>query len=180
VINPGNYWPADSSTGEMLFLIFGLPILMLNFWAWTAPEIIEGLFFFSRPTNPAHVICTYCSANKDRAEGFLPASSRYRSERITKVKDIASQANQRFCILSGEFGLLESEQPIPWYDHRLTLEEIPSLVEKLAAQITEKKIKRMDYYSRSIEVDPYTAPYTSSIEAACRKAGVTLQKHILE
>ena len=29
------------SIGEMAFLIFGVPILVLNFWAWVYPEIIE-------------------------------------------------------------------------------------------------------------------------------------------
>jgi hypothetical protein len=130
--------------------------------------------------NPAYVLCTYCSADKDRAEGLLPASSRYLSERISRVKDIASKANRRLCILSGEFGLFESDEPIPWYDHRLTLEEIPALVEKVVTQMKEKKIKRMDYYTRSVEVDPYTLPYTSLIEAACQKAGVALHKHILK
>jgi hypothetical protein len=28
----------------MLFLVCGLPILMLNYWVWSAPEIMEGLF----------------------------------------------------------------------------------------------------------------------------------------
>ena len=29
------------SIGEMAYLIFGVPILILNFWAWAHPEIIE-------------------------------------------------------------------------------------------------------------------------------------------
>ena len=29
------------SIEEMAYLIFGVPILVLNFWAWAYPEIIE-------------------------------------------------------------------------------------------------------------------------------------------
>lgn len=182
LVNPGDYWPKNSTTGEMLFLIFGLPILMLNMWAWDAPEIIEGLFFWEPDSkgDPTHVICTYCSARKDQTEGMLPASARYISERISHVQEVARQSEQRFCILSGEFGLLESDQPIPWYDHLLIPEEVPALVEKVAAQLVEKKIAQVDYYTRSLEVDPNSAPYTNTLEAACTKAGTALNIHVLE
>lgn len=29
------------SIAEMAYLVFGVPILTLNFWAWSYPEIIE-------------------------------------------------------------------------------------------------------------------------------------------
>jgi hypothetical protein len=30
---------------ECLFPAIGIPILIINMWAWGAPELIEGLFF---------------------------------------------------------------------------------------------------------------------------------------
>jgi len=39
-----SYYVAGS-IGELLYLAVGVPILTLNFWAWTEPEIIEFYFF---------------------------------------------------------------------------------------------------------------------------------------
>jgi hypothetical protein len=33
------------SIEEMAYLIFGVPILVLNFWAWAHPEIIEFILW---------------------------------------------------------------------------------------------------------------------------------------
>lgn len=30
---------------EMLYMVVGIPIFTFNLWAWTAPELIEALFF---------------------------------------------------------------------------------------------------------------------------------------
>ena len=44
----------QSALLELLFPLFGVPILTLNFWAWTCPELIEYYFFGKdkRKTNP--------------------------------------------------------------------------------------------------------------------------------
>jgi len=39
------YFYGEDSLGELLYLILGVPILTLNFWAWEYPEIIEFYFF---------------------------------------------------------------------------------------------------------------------------------------
>ena len=39
------YLYAEGSLGELLYLPIGVPILTLNFWAWSYPEIIEFYFF---------------------------------------------------------------------------------------------------------------------------------------
>jgi hypothetical protein len=42
------FYPAlncDSCIGTYAYMLFGVPILTLNFWAWTSPEIIEFYFF---------------------------------------------------------------------------------------------------------------------------------------
>lgn len=41
----GPDWPENSTLGEMVFLVFGLPILVLNYCAWVDPDLIENLFF---------------------------------------------------------------------------------------------------------------------------------------
>ena len=42
---PANYAYAPGTLGELLYPIFGVPILIFNVWAWVHPEIIECYFF---------------------------------------------------------------------------------------------------------------------------------------
>jgi len=42
-LHPENY--KVGSIGELLFPVIGLPILIINMWAWVEPEIIEFYFF---------------------------------------------------------------------------------------------------------------------------------------
>lgn len=34
----------EGSLGELVYLLIGVPVLILNFWAWSYPEIIEFTF----------------------------------------------------------------------------------------------------------------------------------------
>jgi len=34
LINPQGYWPRASTTGEMLFVIIGIPIIVVNYVVW--------------------------------------------------------------------------------------------------------------------------------------------------
>ena len=36
-----------NSLRELIFLVFGVPIIILNYWAWAYPRIIE-LYFFGK------------------------------------------------------------------------------------------------------------------------------------
>jgi tetratricopeptide (TPR) repeat protein len=85
-----------------------------------------------------------------------------------------------FCILSGKFGLVDWNHPLPLYDHLLMAEEVPQLVEVVKKQIGNKGITQVDYYSRSPEVDARIIPYINTIENACASIGVDLQTYILE
>lgn len=44
ILNPFGYWPGNSSASEMLLLILGLPIILLNILVWTEPRIAEEIF----------------------------------------------------------------------------------------------------------------------------------------
>ena len=85
-----------------------------------------------------------------------------------------------FCILSGKFGLVDWNHPLPLYDHLLLAEEVPQLVEVVKQQLGNKGITQVDYYSRSPEVDARIIPYMNTIENACASIGVDLQTYILE
>jgi len=84
-----------------------------------------------------------------------------------------------FCILSGKFGLVDWNHPLPLYDHLLLAEEVPQLVEVVKQQLGNKGITQVDYYSRSPEVDARIIPYMNTIENACASIGVDLQTYIL-
>jgi hypothetical protein len=42
LFHPANYGPG--TLGELLYPIFGIPILIFNLWAWGYPEIVEFHF----------------------------------------------------------------------------------------------------------------------------------------
>lgn len=81
------------------------------------------------------IFCTYCSAEKETDEYLLPAIQRYFSERILRISQAAAKVGTGFFILSGEFGLLEPKELIPYYDHLLVADQIEAMAFKLADQI---------------------------------------------
>jgi len=93
--------------------------------------------------------CTYCSRDKTTTASLLPAWQRYQSSRIADIQRQAESMGIPFCILSGEFGLLDWDQPIPWYDHLLVADEVPQLASLVARQLSEKRILQLDYFTQS-------------------------------
>jgi hypothetical protein len=121
-----------------------------------------------------YAFCTYCSKNKSETSGEIPASERYRSIRLEAVHDAARRLGLRFFILSGEYGLIPPEQPIPWYDHRLLTDEVPTLASQVLEQIARRAITHLVYFTESLRRDPNVAPYQAVIMEACQRAGVSL------
>ena len=117
-----------------------------------------------------HTFCTYCSASKSLEEGDLPAIQRYLDPRIHKVHEAAYTLGLDFYILSGEYGLVTPDEPIPWYDHLLLTEEVGELVERMAAQIRQHYIEGIVYFTNSISDDSSLIPYRDAIVAACNRA----------
>ncbi|MGI5916931.1 MAG: hypothetical protein ACOX9A_10865 [Anaerolineae bacterium] len=121
-----------------------------------------------------HIYCTYCSREKDSAPGNLPAVQRYRSARIATVAERARDAGVSLCILSGKYGLIPADHPIPWYDHLLQPEEVPALVETVTAQMAAAGITAVTWFERTSQDDGEIRPYRQTMEQACRVAGVRL------
>jgi tetratricopeptide (TPR) repeat protein len=88
---------------------------------------------------------------------------------------LAETEKIHFCILSGKFGLVDWNEPLPWYDHLLTLDEVPQLVEVVARQLVEKGIDQLHFFAKSPSEDLQLWPYIKTIEQACAKAGVPLE-----
>lgn len=114
-----------------------------------------------------YAFCTYCSAQKSREIGEIPAIRRYQSSRIETVHTAASSLGLPFYILSGEFGLILPERPIPWYDHLLRPEEVSSLVELMASQIYQHSITGLVYFTKPLNYEKEILPYHDAIVAAC-------------
>lgn len=126
------------------------------------------------------ILCTYCSASKDPDKGLIPAFKRYISPRIIFVQEVAEKQDIHFCILSGKFGLVDWNQPLPWYDHLLLREEVPGLVEIVKNQLTSKNIHEVNYYTRDPKFDINLLPYINTIEKASQTIGVEMQIFTLD
>ena len=76
-----------------------------------------------------------------------------------------------FYILSGEFGLIPPDRPIPWYDHLLLPDEVDDLVERMVAQIRRNKVDGITYFTTALDADPNLLAVThSAIVSACNLA----------
>jgi hypothetical protein len=116
--------------------------------------------------------CTYCSASKSRAPGNIPAIQRYQSLRIRKVSRAATELGLKFYILSGEFGLISPQQPIPFYDHLLRPEEVAVLMERVNKQLQEYGLASLVYFTRPLASSRELLPYYEVIKTACLRAAL--------
>jgi len=119
--------------------------------------------------------CTYCSAKKHYSKMPLPAIKLYDSERINKIADLAQKQNSKFLILSGKYGLLESDEKIPFYDHLLIDSEVEHHANLVASHLREKNITQIIFYMGNIEQDENIKPYRDCLQKACAECGITIE-----
>lgn len=129
-------------------------------------------------TQPIY-LCTSCSKEKSSAQGLIPAIDRYDSERIQSIGTLAKKEGKGFLILSGEYGLIDSQHPIQWYDHLLSPEEIEAMVEKVAARLQEINVETLVFYGADEGLDSSWQPYWEVIRKSTKAAGVKLTSMIL-
>ena len=122
----------------------------------------------------SHARCTYCSAPKRSNPGLLPAVERYLSTRITALWQACQADGRPMLILSGQYGLLRPEEPIPWYDHLMAPEEVPEMTARIAEQLRFLDISRIEYTTARPSIAPAILPYLTALSSACQQAGVTL------
>ena len=120
------------------------------------------------PKTPS-VTCTYCSKDKRTDAGEIPAVHRYLSQRITRL-----HRRGPMVILSGEYGLLGPDDPIPWYDHLLQSHETEAMTAKVATQLTQRGITALEFHTADPDCTPQLRPYLAVITAACERAKVAL------
>lgn len=117
---------------------------------------------------------TYCSADKREEAGRLPAITRYKSERIRRVAQSAQLLGLPFRILSGRYGLISAEEPIPHYDHLLAEAEVGDHASRVAQDLRSAGVGQVVFYSRPAGEDRNLGPYWRVMELACSEAGAEL------
>ena len=121
------------------------------------------------------ILATYCSAEKDERLDLLPAFQRYQSKRINLVMGKAQELGIPFMIISGQFGLIRFDHPLPYYDHLLRPDKVGDHAKFVAGHITKIKITEIEFYSRKIEHDPNLQAYHDCMRMACEIAQIELQ-----
>ena len=106
---------------------------------------------------------------------MLPAVDRYQSERIDKIAGIARGKGYPFAILSGKYGLIDSRQPIPYYDKLLTEKDIPAAVRKSTLFLEGRSIEKILFLLPDPAVDPHVTPYIKTMEQACAATAIDLE-----
>lgn len=130
-------------------------------------------------TGMVEAFITYCSADKDRSPMPLPALERYKSVRIRRVKKAADSQGVGFYILSGEFGLLKPSDPIPYYDHLLTVAEIDQLAGEVGRQLVNEHLSKVTFFASATR-SSQVGPYEETIKRACADTGMDVRVVTLE
>jgi hypothetical protein len=125
------------------------------------------------------ILCSYCSAAKREDDGLLPAYERYLSTRLRVLWLRGRAQGTPLFILSGEYGLLGAEEPIPWYDHLLQPVEVAALAVGVATRLRELAVDAVEYHTAPLATTPAVRPYFEAISAACAAAGASLNIEIL-
>jgi hypothetical protein len=123
-------------------------------------------------------IVTICSKNKDGSTGDIAAYLRYKSNRINEVMKVATKKKLPFFILSGKYGLIKHDQPIPFYNHLLVNEETDRLAKIISDQIINYGINSITFYAKPKLQD--WAAYYDALEKAASMAKINLDIHTLK
>lgn len=125
---------------------------------------------------PITVVCTICSRDKDKDEMLVAARSRYTSSHIRKVERIADENCLPFFILSGLYGLISADEPIPHYDHVLGLSMVTDLHYRIHNQLAIHDIEKIHFYTKD---KPAWQLYERALGLATEHLGVELVIHQL-
>ncbi len=124
-------------------------------------------------------LITICCKRKRRSPESLPAVRRYWSRRIQFVQAESKRLNRPFLILSGQYGLLSPEEPIPWYDHVLRDGDVEALARVVAGQMRNREVTEFVFYARPRTTAGW-APYFAGLELACRQRSIPLSVRLLD
>src|SRR5665213_1086849 len=95
------------------------------------------------------IICSAGSRAKDPWQYPLPARLRYTGSHIAKVARTAHEEALPFYILSGVYGLVAADDPIPYYDHLLSLDEVGALAAKIVSRLLLDNIHEVRFCTKA-------------------------------
>ncbi|HOO77138.1 MAG TPA: hypothetical protein PK636_03235 [bacterium] len=121
------------------------------------------------------LVCTICCRDKDAAPGLLPARKRYRSRRIAEVGRLAREAGLPLAILSGKYGLIDADAPIPYYDTLLRPEGVPAIADANELYLRRSGCRRLLFLVNPPDLDPHVVSYLSSLEIAADRTETVLE-----
>ncbi len=121
------------------------------------------------------IVCTICCREKDRADKLLPAIRRYKSERIKTVAGLARNAGMPFAILSGKYGLINADEPIPYYDKLMGEGDLGEIIAANIAFLEKNEIGKVIFLCPDPAIDPHVQPYLRSIQASARGTACKLE-----
>jgi hypothetical protein len=122
---------------------------------------------------------TTCCAQKRKDESLLPAKIRYQSPRVQMVVAESQRTKTPLLIFSGEFGILDADDPIPWYDKALTGEDVEAMVPRVIAQLQERAVTEVTLFARPKDT-PGWMPYYTVLEQACRELEIPITVEIID
>jgi len=117
---------------------------------------------------------TTCCAEKRGDEGLLPAKERYQSERVRYVVSESERSNIPLLILSGKYGVLDANDPIPWYDKALMEKDVKGMIPKVVFQLNERDATEITLFARPRDTVGW-GPYFKVIEKACEKLKICVE-----
>ncbi len=117
-------------------------------------------------------IATICSRRKQEDSSLLSAQERYTGDHVNTVGNIARDSNLLFFILSGKYGLIPADQPIPYYDFYLENEHVEALTHLVSKQLQEAGITALNFYTEDKES---WAPYITTISKGAELVEVALK-----
>lgn len=118
-----------------------------------------------------HIVCSICSRQKSQEAGVLPARQRYLGTHVAAVGLEAQKQGLPFFILSGRFGLVPADEPIPDYDYLLAREAVPELAHRISGQLVRHGVQGIHFYTKD---KPNWSPYLEALQKATGRSGVSL------
>ncbi|QQS30533.1 MAG: hypothetical protein IPM47_06255 [Sphingobacteriales bacterium] len=111
---------------------------------------------------------TPCCKEKTTDLGLIPAILRYTDPRISEIYSLSLSKPASFGILSGKYGLIFAEEPIPWYDEVLTLETWRPLTATIKKQLKQFQASEVLYFAKNHHLHQSWEPYYLAIQISCQ------------
>ena len=120
---------------------------------------------------------TYCSKNKTSHSEKIEAVKRYNSTRINEIRKLAENEGDDFAILSGKYGLIPAEKPIPQYDKLLEKKDISKLLPETRNYLKAVDPQKVVYHTKKVE--GVRKPYFQLIKDACIAEDIEFEKRVI-